>query len=251
MLNLENIVFFGSNNLAKKCLINLHKNFPKSKIYVVAKKNYNKDNPNVFKYASKNKLHIITLGQICRSKKEFSVGFSIRYHKILNKKIIDKFKYGIVNLHGGPLPHYRGNANHVFAILNNEKKFGVTLHYINEGIDSGNIISKKMFKINKRDTGYTLFNKVNIYGYELVNRFIKNLKKNKLSKGFPQNLSLGKNYKINDLKKMQNVNSKEILNKKLIYKKLRAFYHPYKNSIFLKIKNKKNHLKLPKNQYGL
>ena len=72
MLNLENIVFFGSNNLAKKCLINLHKNFHKSKIYVVTKKNYNKDNPNVFKYASKNKLNIITLGQICRSKKEFS-----------------------------------------------------------------------------------------------------------------------------------------------------------------------------------
>ena len=192
----------------------------------------------------KKRLNIVNIGKITKSKKKFKIGFSIRYHKILTKKIIDKFHHGIVNLHGGPLPYYRGNANHIFAILNNEKKFGVTLHYINQGVDSGNIISRKMFKIAKHDTGYSLFNKANSHGYDLVRKFIKKLKSNKLSKGLKQNLKLGRNYKLKDLKKVQFVNPKEIKSKKIIKTKLRAFYHPSKNSIFLKIKNKKIHLKL-------
>ena len=53
MLNLNNIVFFGSNDLARKCLTTINKNFPNSKIFVITKKNYRKARPNVFKYAKK------------------------------------------------------------------------------------------------------------------------------------------------------------------------------------------------------
>ena len=54
-------------------------------------------------------------------KNKFDIGFSVRYNKIFKVNHIKKFKFGIINLHGGNLPYYRGSNNHIFAIINKEK----------------------------------------------------------------------------------------------------------------------------------
>ncbi|WP_168187139.1 formyltransferase family protein [Williamsia sp. 1138] len=64
----------------------------------------------------------------------------------------------IVNIHGGPLPQYRGLpiAAAVFAIMQSEKEFGVTLHRVDAGIDTGAIIDRRMFPISDSVTLETL-----------------------------------------------------------------------------------------------
>lgn len=72
---------------------------------------------------------------------------SVQYHEILKAKHIAKARLKTVNLHMAPLPEYRGCNQFSFAILNGDKEFGVTLHEIDEGIDSGPILSERRFRI--------------------------------------------------------------------------------------------------------
>jgi methionyl-tRNA formyltransferase len=73
---------------------------------------------------------------------------SVQYHRVLSNKEILKAAVCAVNLHMAPLPDYRGCNQFSFAIINKAKEFGVTLHEITTGIDSGPIIAEDRFKIN-------------------------------------------------------------------------------------------------------
>lgn len=88
--------------------------------------------------------------------KEF-LGISARFHKIISEQIINLFSLGIVNLHGGELPRYRGVniANH--CILEGASQGAGTLHFIDPGIDTGPIIGRKYFNILATDTAYDVF----------------------------------------------------------------------------------------------
>ncbi|MDX2082517.1 MAG: formyltransferase family protein [Rickettsiales bacterium] len=67
---------------------------------------------------------------------------SIRFGQILKMPIIKIPPFGVLNLHSGILPNYRGILASFWAILHGEKNLGATLHYINDsGIDTGEIIS--------------------------------------------------------------------------------------------------------------
>ena len=72
---------------------------------------------------------------------------SIRYRKILKDKAIAIPKYGIINLHSGLLPEYRGAMATFWAMLNGDETIGSTLHYISDGtIDTGRIIATSTAK---------------------------------------------------------------------------------------------------------
>ena len=81
---------------------------------------------------------------------EAEIGISMNYTGILSQQIIDIFKYGVLNAHGGDLPKYRGNACQAWAILNGEEKIGLCIHKMIGGeIDSGNIIARDYLKIDQ------------------------------------------------------------------------------------------------------
>lgn len=69
------------------------------------------------------------------------------YPMILPEEIIEIPKYGCVNVHLGLLPEYRGVNGVRRALLNGEEKTGVTIHFMDEGIDTGDIISRVSFLI--------------------------------------------------------------------------------------------------------
>lgn len=71
---------------------------------------------------------------------------SVQYHEILTQKHIDKASFAI-NLHMAPLPEYRGCNQFTFALLDDAKEFGTTLHKLEAGIDSGPILFEKRFEI--------------------------------------------------------------------------------------------------------
>jgi methionyl-tRNA formyltransferase len=63
---------------------------------------------------------------------------------------------GAVNVHGGLLPQYRGGHVTQWAIINAERELGVTLHYIDEGVDTGPVIAERRFALDDADDAYTV-----------------------------------------------------------------------------------------------
>ena len=80
---------------------------------------------------------------------ELDIGVSINYTGILEEDIILLLKLGILNMHTGDLPQYRGNAPIAWAILNNEDKIVNTIHWMESGVlDSGDILIQENFNLD-------------------------------------------------------------------------------------------------------
>ena len=88
------------------------------------------------------------------------IGICVAYGKIFRKPALDAFRQGIVNVHFSMLPKYRGASPVQSALMNGETKTGITLFSIDEGMDTGNIISAKETDILPQDNAVTLFEKL-------------------------------------------------------------------------------------------
>lgn len=76
----------------------------------------------------------------------------IGYTKILKEPMISLPQLGTINLHGGKLPDYRGASVINWQIINGEREGGVAVLYVDEGIDTGDIIAEERFPIAPEDT---------------------------------------------------------------------------------------------------
>ena len=76
---------------------------------------------------------------------------SMSFNQIFRPEIINLPKLGVINCHAGKLPFYRGRNILNWALINDEKEFGITVHYVDEGIDTGDIIKQNTFSINDND----------------------------------------------------------------------------------------------------
>ncbi len=83
--------------------------------------------------------------------------FSIQYDQLISQDVIDTAKYGAINLHFAPLPKYRGVSPIALAMLNGETEFGVSLHYMDPGVDTGDIISQVFFNIEEIENARKLY----------------------------------------------------------------------------------------------
>ncbi len=90
------------------------------------------------------------------------------YGKIIPKILIDYPKYGCVNIHASLLPKYRGSAPIQWALINGEEETGITLMYMDEFMDTGDIIAKSICKIEDNDDIGTLHDKLSIMGTKLL-----------------------------------------------------------------------------------
>ena len=111
-----------------------------------------------------------------------SLIFNINSYKIIPDTILHAPKHGIINFHNGPLPLYGGVNIPSWAILNGEQKHGVTWHYIDEGIDTGDIIAQKMFEIPESTTAAGLMVRCINEGITLFQRECENMLTGKLSR---------------------------------------------------------------------
>ena len=90
------------------------------------------------------------------------------YGKILPKEILDLPRLGCINVHASLLPKLRGGAPIHRAIIEGYTKTGITIMYMNEKMDEGDIISQKEIEITENDTAETLHNKLSNLGKELL-----------------------------------------------------------------------------------
>jgi len=100
--------------------------------------------------------------------------------RMLPKSVWQMPKYGTFNLHASLLPEYRGAAPINWAIINGETKTGVTTFFIDDKIDTGEIILQKECKIATDENAGELHDKLMHLGAKLVAKTIKKIKKNKI-----------------------------------------------------------------------
>ena len=94
----------------------------------------------------------------------------VAYGKIIPREIIDIPKYGIINVHSSLLPKYRGASPIHSAILNGDKETGVSIMYIEEELDSGDVILMESCEITETDTLGTLHDRLKVLGAELLGK---------------------------------------------------------------------------------
>lgn len=90
------------------------------------------------------------------------------YGQIIPKVLLDLPKYGCINVHASLLPKLRGGAPIHRAILNGDMKTGITIMYMDEHMDTGDIIQSEEVLIEKDDTVGTLHDKLSVMGKELL-----------------------------------------------------------------------------------
>ncbi|MGQ9570516.1 MAG: methionyl-tRNA formyltransferase [Thermodesulfovibrionales bacterium] len=109
----------------------------------------------------------------------------VAYGKILPPQILNIPPLGCVNVHASLLPKYRGAAPVQWAIINGEKETGVTTMFMDEGLDTGNILLQEKIVITDDDNSETLSEKLSHIGALLLLKTIKEIKEGSI-KAIPQ-----------------------------------------------------------------
>ena len=81
---------------------------------------------------------------------------SMSYNQIFRSRIYNLPPLKTINCHAGKLPFYRGRNILNWALINDEKEFGITVHYVDDGIDTGDIILQRTYPITDEDNYNTL-----------------------------------------------------------------------------------------------
>jgi len=156
----------------------LYKKIEKNKILVLPNFNDRGEDdwqPSLKKFARKNRIKITNLEKLYSVKQLFF--FSLEYDKIIN---INKFRStNLFNFHFSLLPKYRGCHTNFLQIYNGEKFSGVTLHKIDKGIDTGDIIDQIKFKVKINDTAFDNYKKLMKFAIKLLKKNLSKILNNK------------------------------------------------------------------------
>ena len=91
----------------------------------------------------------------------------VAFGQIIPKSILEMKKYGCINVHASLLPAYRGAAPIQWAVVDGLKETGVTIMQMDEGLDTGDMLTKVVVPLEKDETGGSLFDKLSVAGAKL------------------------------------------------------------------------------------
>lgn len=147
----KTIFFWGSKWLGKKCLTYLVKrltNYSDANVIGICVSTTDSEySKKIREIADSKIISVFTEKEDINIKAD--LGICIGYPHRISEEAIKNFKNGIINLHFAPLPYYRGSKTLSHAILNDEKKYGLTFHYIDKSLDTGPIIDVKWYPLVK------------------------------------------------------------------------------------------------------
>lgn len=154
---------------------------------------------------------------------EYDLGIGFLYTYTIPKEQLNK---AWINFHPAILPNYGGRNLAYHAIMNKEKVFGGTIHYMNEGLDTGNIIECKTFPIKDSDTAGDLVIKSHEVLLELFEKYADSISQNVLPESSEQdNTTYYPNQAIDDfinIKKDQETKIKAVTVNGKYYAKIKA-----------------------------
>ena len=143
---MKSIVLLGSKNIGYECLKYLFDNQENLNFKLIGVLT-NDRGKKIVKYCKSKSIKLLNGLDDFLKISSCDIAISVQYHEILKQQHIQKAKEIIINLHMAPLPEYRGCNQFSFAILNRDNEFGTTIHRLEKGIDSGDIIFEKRFAI--------------------------------------------------------------------------------------------------------
>lgn len=91
----------------------------------------------------------------------------VAFGQIIPKRILEMKKYGCINVHASLLPAYRGAAPIQWAVVDGLKETGVTIMQMDEGLDTGDMLTKVVVPLEAKETGGSLFDKLSAAGAKL------------------------------------------------------------------------------------
>ena len=113
---------------------------------------------------------------------------SVSMNQIIKREILDIAPKGSINVHCAPLPKYAGMSPYVWALANNETFSASTIHFMEEGLDEGDIIDQEKVSIRKSDSAFSLFYRCCKAAANQLLRVVDDFERNKVSSS-PQDLS--------------------------------------------------------------
>ncbi|MDD3012092.1 MAG: methionyl-tRNA formyltransferase [Candidatus Gastranaerophilales bacterium] len=188
------IIFFGIPDLGLLCLNALIE----KKKNIVAVVLPVKNNPTNNLMAEIAGLHNIPVLAFNNSPKESDfieavkkfepdIAFVCAFDNKIPEELLKIPPLGFVNCHPSLLPHYRGGNPYFHVIMNNEKKTGVTIHYMDKDYDTGDIITQSEIDINPDETFGTIFDKLNQKSIEMITDIADKFEREGKLPGIPQN----------------------------------------------------------------
>jgi len=149
------------------------------------------------------------------------------YNRILKKKLINLPSIGCINLHGGRLPEYRGCAPINWQIINGEKVGGCCILFVDEGIDTGDIISQSYYDILETDSSLDIVNKQLHIFPKMLLKVVHEMKDGSY-RAVPQDINKGcyytRRYPRDSIIKWESMTAEQICNM------VRALVDPYPNA---------------------
>lgn len=97
------------------------------------------------------------------------------FGQILSREILEIPKFGVINIHASLLPRYRGAAPIQWAVINGEKRTGITIMQTETGIDTGAILLQREIEIGEDETAGELFGRLSVLGAEAVTEAIERI----------------------------------------------------------------------------
>lgn len=105
---------------------------------------------------------------------------SMSFNQIFKRHVFSMPPLRTVNCHAGKLPNYRGRNILNWALINDEAEFGITVHYVDEGIDTGDILEQQCYEITDEDTYATLLDKAYAGCPEVLYNTLKSMQNGRL-----------------------------------------------------------------------
>ena len=176
---MNKIAFLGSKEVGYSALKYLIENANDLACEIIAvlsnDRKLNDNDHSVLDLAHANKIPILSNTDELLSFANIDYLISVQYHEILSQKHIDLAKVLSFNLHMAPLPEYRGCNQFSFAIIDGATEFGTTIHVLESGIDSGDILFESRFQITGTETVKTLHQKTTKESILLFKKSIKKI----------------------------------------------------------------------------
>lgn len=252
---MKKILFFGSKPIGYECLHFLLQNATRLNCKVVGVlSNDNQQFDNSLSIRKLTNDYAITfideLDEILEIK-DIDFIISVQYHLILRQKHIDVANVLAINLHMAPLPEYRGCNQFSFAIFNQAKIFGTTLHRLESGIDNGAIIAERRFEINKGQEVKSLYDRTFEESVQLFQENIGSILSGNYTLKDQSSLldERGLNtYYRKDIFKLKEINLNDSAD--IITRKVRATAMPGFEPPFALVEGKKYYI-IPENQYKI
>jgi len=114
---------------------------------------------------------------------------SITANQIFKKRLLNLPKHGCLNLHSALLPNYKGLMPTFWVLKNDEKEMGVSVFFMDEGIDTGEILVQRAFPIEQKDTLENLIDKNKKIGMDTIVKSIELIQSgNYQTKKFPEGM---------------------------------------------------------------